>query len=190
MDGLGAVTGTGRAWGAIPAQSTPHSPFDPALVTAVAVAVAVVAVAGSLGGRRLLTRRQLLVGGGTAYAGTILCLWAGVRAVFWRFAFDPVGDAHTVVPVLVLFGAVIASQFVVSTRLFVSHRAWTPLVWLFGVTWGLVEFVLLVGGESGGIFTLLVWVVALLPVCLGVLAVTAGGELLLRRAGLPGRLGS
>jgi hypothetical protein len=171
---------------AVPTQTTPHGPFDPALMTAVAVAVAVASVGVSVGGRRFSTRRRLLVGGGAAYATTVLCLWAGVRLVFWRFAFDPVGDAPVVVPVLV----VIAGQFVLSTYLFVTHGTWTSLVWLFGVTWALIEFVLMVGGESGGLFALLVWTVALLPACLGVLIVTTGGELLLRRADLSNPLGS
>lgn len=111
----------------------------------------------------------------------MLGLWAGVRLVFWRFAFDPVGDAPAVVPVLVVFAVVIAGQFVFPVYLLVSHETWTPLIWLFGVTWAFGEFVPLVGGESGGLFALLVWVVGLLPPCLGVLVVTTGGELLLRR---------
>jgi hypothetical protein len=184
VDDYGVVTGTDQVVVAVPVQSTPHSPFDPTLMTAVAVAVAAAAVGLSVGGRRVSTRRRLLVGGGAAYGTTVLCLWAGVRLVFWRFAFDPVGDAPVVVPVLTVFGVVIAGQFVLSTYLFVAHGTWTPLVWLFGVTWALVEFVLMVGGESGGLFALLVWTVALLPACLGVLVVTTGGELLLRRADL------
>jgi hypothetical protein len=120
----------------------------------------------------------------------MLSLWAGVRLVFWRFAFDPVGDAPLVGPILVGFAIVIAGQFVLPVYLLVSYGTWTPLVWLFGVTWALGEFVLLVGGESGGLFALLVWVVGLLPPCLGVLVVTAGGELLLRRFDLSNPLRS
>ena len=162
-------------------QLTPRHAFDPTLTTGVAVVVALGAVALAVVGRRFSTRRQLLVGGGAAYATTMLGLWAGVRLVFWRFAFDPVGDAPAVVPVLVVFAIVIAGQFVLPVYLLVKHKMWTPLIWLFGVTWALGEFVLLVGGESGGLFALLVWVVGLLPPCLGVLVVTTGGELLLRR---------
>jgi hypothetical protein len=58
--------------------------------------------------------------------------------------------------VLVGFAIVIAGQFVLPVDLLVSHETWTPLVWLFGVTWALGEFVLLMGGESGGLFALLV----------------------------------
>ena len=170
------------AWnGSVLGQLTPRHAFDPTLTTGVAVVVAVGAVALAVVGRRFSTRRQLLVGGGATYATTMLGLWAGVRLVFWRFAFDPVGDAPAVVPVLVVFAIVIAGQFVLPVYLLVNHKMWTPLIWLFGVTWALGEFVLLVGGESGGLFALLVWVVGLLPPCLGVLVVTTGGELLLRR---------
>jgi len=170
------------AWnGSVLGQLTPRHAFDPTLTTGAAVMVAVGAVALAVVGRRFSTRRQLLVGGGATYATTMLGLWAGVRLVFWRFVFDPVGDAPAVVPVLVVFAIVIAGQFMLPVYLLVSHETWTPLVWLFGVTWALGEFVLLVGGESGGLFALLVWVVGLLPPCLGVLVVTTGGELLLRR---------
>jgi hypothetical protein len=124
-----------------------------------------------------------------AYATTMLGLWVIVRLVFWRFAFDPVGDAPVVAPVLLGFAIVIAGQFVLPVYLFVSHNMWTSLVWLFGVTWAFGEFVLLVGGESGGLFALLVWVVGLLPPCLGVLVVTTGGEFLLRRVDLSKPLG-
>ena len=179
------------AWnGSVLGQLTPRHAFDPTLTTGVAVVVAVGAVALAVVGRRFSTRRQLLVGSGAAYATTMLGLWAGVRLVFWRFAFDPVGDAPVVAPVLVGFAIVIAGQFVLPVYLFVSHETWTPLVWLFGVTWALGEFVLLVGGESGGLFALLVWVVGLLPPCLGVLVVTTGGELLLRRFDLSNPLRS
>jgi hypothetical protein len=179
------------AWtGWVLGQLTPRHAFDPTLTTVVAVVVAVGAVVVPVVGRRFQTRRQLLAGGGVAYATTMLGLWAGVRLVFWRFAFDPVGDAPFVAPVLVGFGIVIAGQFAVPVYLFVSHKTWTPLVWLFGVTWALGEFVLLVGGESGGLFALLVWVVGLLPPCLGVLVVTTGGELLLRRFDLSNPLRS
>jgi hypothetical protein len=176
--------------GSVLAQLTPRHAFDPTLTTVVAVVVAVEAVVLMLVGRRFSTRRQLLVGGGTAYATTMLGLWAGVRLVFWRFTFDPVRDAPVVAPVLVGVAVVIAGQFVLPVYLFVSHKTWTPLVWLFGVTWALGEFVLLVGGESGGLFALLVWVVGLLPPCLGVLVVTTGGELLLRRVDLSNPFGS
>lgn len=170
------------AWiGSVPGQTTPHHAFDPALTTVVAVVVAVAAVGLALVGRRSSTRRQLLVGGGAAYAATMLGLWAGVRVAFWRFAFDPVTDAPVVAPVLIGIGVVIAGQFVLPVYLFVSQETWTPLVWLLGVTWGLGEFVLLVGGESGGVFALLVWIFGLLPPCLGLLVVTTGGELFLRR---------
>lgn len=175
--------------GSVVGQSAPHHAFDPTLTTVVALGAAVAAVAVLLVGRRGSTTR-LFVGGGAAYAVTMLGLWAGVRLVFWRFAFDPVGDAPVVVPVLLAIGAVIAGQFVVPAYLVVRYSAWTPLVWLFGVTWGLGEFVLLVGGESGGVFALLVWVVGLLPPCLGVLIAATGGELLLRRADLSNPLGS
>jgi hypothetical protein len=167
--------------GAVPGQLTPHHAFDPTLTTVVAVVIAVGAVALAVVGKRFSTRRQLLLGGGVAYAAAMLGLWAVVRLVFWRFTFDPVTDAPVVVPVLVVFATVIASQFVLPVDLVVSHGTWTPLVWLFGVTWALGEFVLLIGGESGGLFALLVWAIGLLPPCLGVLAVTTGGELLLRR---------
>ncbi|MBS3761086.1 MAG: hypothetical protein KGY43_06435 [Halodesulfurarchaeum sp.] len=170
--------------GSVLGQLTPRHAFDPTLTTVVAVVVAVGAVALAVAGRRFSTRRQLLVGGGATYATTMLGLWAGARLVFWRFAFDPVGDAAVVAPVLVGFAIVIAGQFVLPVYLLVSHGTWTSLVWLFGVTWALGEFVLLVGGESGGLFALLVWVVGLLPPCLGVLVVTTGGELLLRRLDL------
>ena len=179
------------AWnGSVLGQLTPRHAFDPTLTTGVAVVVAVGAVVLAVVGRRFSTRRQLLVGGGATYATTMLGLWAGVRLVFWRFAFDPVGDAPAVIPVLVMFAIVIAGQFVLPVYLLVSHETWTPLIWLFGVTWALSEFVLLVGGESGGLFALLVWVVGLLPACLGVLVVTTGGELLLRRFDLSNPLGS
>jgi hypothetical protein len=169
------------AWnGSVLGQLTPRHAFDPTLTTGIAVVVAVGAVALAVVGRRFSTRRQLLFGGGATYATTMLGLWAGVRLVFWRFAFDPVGDAPAVVPVLVVFAIVIAGQFVLPVYLLVNHKTWTPLIWLFGVTWALGEFVLLVGGESGGLFALLVWVVGLLPPCLGVLVVATGGELLLR----------
>lgn len=170
--------------GLVLGQLTPHHAFDPTVTTVVAVVVAVGAVTLPVVGRRFLTRRQLLAVGGAAYATTMLGLWAGVRLVFWRFAFDPVEDALIVAPVLVGFAIVIAGQFVVSVYLFVSYKTWMSLVWLFGVTWALGEFVLLVGGESGGLFALLVWVVGLLPMCLGGLVVMTGGELLLRRASL------
>jgi hypothetical protein len=176
--------------GSVLGQLTPRHAFDPTLTTVVAVVVAIGAVVLPVVGRRFSTRRQLLVGGGAAYATTMLGLWAGVRLVFWRFAFDPVGDAPVVAPVLVGFAVVIAGQFVLPVYLFVRHKTWTPLVWLFGVTWALGEFILLVGGESGGLFALLVWVVGLLPPCLGVLVVTTGGELLLRRVDLSNPLGS
>ncbi|WP_390209121.1 hypothetical protein [Halobellus marinus] len=179
------------AWnGSVLGQLTPRHAFDPTLTTGVAVVVAVGAVALAVVGRRFSTRRQLLVGSGATYATTMLGLWAGVRLVFWRFAFDPVGDAPLVAPVLVGFAIVIAGQFVLPVYLLVSHETWTPLVWLFGVTWVLGEFVLLVGGESGGLFALLVWVVGLLPPCLGVLVVATGGELLLRRFDLSNPLRS
>jgi hypothetical protein len=57
-----------------------------------------------------------------------------VRLVSWRFAFDPVGDAPAVVPVLVVFAVVIAVQFMLPVYLLVSHETGTPLIWLFGVT--------------------------------------------------------
>lgn len=176
--------------GSILGQLTPHHALDPTLTTVIGVVVAAGAVVLTVVGRRFATRRQLLVGGGTAYATTILGLWAGVRLVFWRFAFDPVRDAPVVAPVLVGFAVVIAGQFVLPAYLLVNHKTWTPLVWLFGVTWALGEFVLLVGGESGGLFALLVWTVGLLPPCLGVLVVTTGGELLLRRVDLSKPFGS
>jgi hypothetical protein len=176
--------------GAVLGQLTPRHAFDPTLTTVVAVVIAVVAVALVVVGRRFSTNRQLLIGGGATYATTMLGLWAGVRLVFWRFAFDPVADAPAVVPVLVVFAIVIAGQFVLPAYLLVSHETWTPLIWLFGVTWALGEFVLLVGGESGGLFALLVWVVGLLPPCLGVLVVATGGELLLRRFDLSNPLRS
>jgi hypothetical protein len=137
------------AWnGSVLGHLTPHHAFDPTLTTGVAVVVALGGVALAVVGRRFSTRRQLFVGGGATYATTMLGLWAGVRLVFWRFAFDPVGDAPVVVPVLVGFAIVIAGQFVLPVYLLVSHEVWTPLIWLFGVTWALGEFVLLVGGES------------------------------------------
>ncbi len=176
--------------GPVVGQLTPRHAFDPTLTTVVAVTTAVGAVVLSVVGRRFLTRRQLLVWGGAAYATTMLGLWAVVRLLFWRFTFDPVGDAPLVAPVLAGFGTVIAGQFVLPTYLFGSHEVWTPLVWLFGVTWALGEFVLLVGGESGGLFALLVWIVGLLPACLGVLVLVAGGELLLRRVDLSNPLRS
>jgi hypothetical protein len=79
---------------------------------------------------------------------------------------------------------------VLPVYLLLNHKTWTSLVWLFGVTWALGEFVLLVGGESGGLFALLVWVVGLLPPCLGVLVVVTGGELFLRRFDLSNPLRS
>jgi hypothetical protein len=176
--------------GSIVGQLTPRHAFDPMLTTVVAVMTAVGTVVVSVIGWRFVTRRQLLVGGGATYAIVMLGLWAGVRLLFWRFAFDPVGDAPIVAPVLIGFALVIAGQFVLPVYLLITHEMWTPLVWLFGVTWAFGEFILLVGGESGGLFTLLVWVVGLLPLCLGVLAVTTGGELLLRRVDLSNLLGS
>jgi len=176
--------------GSVIGQLTPRHALDPTLTTVVAVVAAIGAVGLPVVGRRLSTRRPLLAGGGAVYATAMLGLWAGVRLVFWRFAFDPVGDAPVVVPVLVGFAIVIAGQFVLPVYLLVSHETWTPLVWLFGVTWALGEFVLLVGGESGGLFALFVWVVGLLPPCLGVLVVTTGGELLLRRFDLSNPLRS
>ena len=179
------------AWsGFVPGQLTPHQAFDPTLTTVVAVTVSVGAVVSPIVGRQFLARRQLLVGGGAAYTTTMLGLWAGVRLVFWRFTFDPVGDAPVVVPVLVGFAIVIAGQFMLPVYLFDSHETWAPLVWLFGVTWAFAEFVLLIGGESGGLFALLVWVVGLLPPCLSVLVVATGGELLLRRFDLSNLLTS
>ncbi|MFC7078242.1 hypothetical protein [Haloarcula halophila] len=176
--------------GSIVGQTTPRHAFDPTLTTVVAVIAAVGAVILSVTGRRFVTKRQLLVGGGATYATVMLGLWAGVRLIFWRFAFDPVGDALIVAPVLVGFALVIAGQFVVPVYLLVTHDIWTSLVWLFGVTWAFGEFVLLVGGESGGLFTLLVWVAGLLPLCLGVLVVTTGSELLFRRLNLSNLRGS
>jgi hypothetical protein len=176
--------------GSIVGQLTPRHAFDPMLTTVVAVMTAVGTVVVSVIGWRFVTRRQLLVGGGATYAIVMLGLWAGVRLLFWRFAFDPVGDAPIVAPVLIGFALVIAGQFILPVYLLITHEMWTPLVWLFGVTWAFGEFILLVGGESGGLFTLLVWVVGLLPLCLGVLAVTTGGELLLRRVDLSNLLGS
>ena len=170
--------------GSIIGQLTPRHAFDPTLTTVVAVVAGLSAVVLAVVCRRLFTKRQLLASGGAAYATTMLGLWAGVRLVFWRFAFDPVGDAPLVAPVLVGFATVLAGQFVLPAYLFGSHETWTPLVWLFGVTWAFGEFVLLVGGESGGLFALLVWVTGLLPLCLGVLVVVTGGELLLRRVDL------
>jgi hypothetical protein len=175
---------------AVLGQLTPHHAFDPTLTTVVAVAVAAGAVVVSVVGRRFSTDVGLFVGGGAVYGTTMLGLWAGVRAVFWRFSFDPIADAPVILPVLAGFGVVIASQFVLPVYLVVSRETWTPLLWLFGVTWAYGEFVLLVGGESGGLFALLVWVVGLLPPCLGVLVVTAGGELLLRRLDLSNPFGS
>ena len=52
------------------------------------------------------------------------------------------------------------------------------------------EYVLLMGSKSGGVFTLLEWVIGLLPPCLGILVVTTGGELLLRRFDLSNPLQS
>ncbi|WP_324760936.1 hypothetical protein [Haloarcula montana] len=176
--------------GSIVGQLTPRHAFDPTLTTVVAVMAAVGTVILSVIGRRFVTRRQLLVGGGATYATVMLSLWAGVRLIFWRFAFDPVGDALIVAPVLVGFALVIAGQFVLPVYLLVTHETWTPLVWLFGVTWAFGEFILLVGGESGGLFTLLVWVVGLLPLCFGVLVVTTGGELFFRRVNLSDIRGS
>jgi hypothetical protein len=73
-----------------------------------------------------------------------------------------VGDAPVVAPVLVGLAIVIAGQLVLPVYLLISHETRTPLVWLFGVTWAPGEFVLLMDGESGGLFALLVWVVGLL----------------------------
>lgn len=111
------------AWnGSVLGQLTPRHAFDPTLTTGVAVVVPVGAVALAVVGRRFSTRCRLLVGGGATYATTMLSLWAGVRLVFWRFAFDPVRDAPAVVPVLVVFAIVIAGQFVLPVYLLVNHK--------------------------------------------------------------------
>lgn len=165
-------------------QLTPRHAFNPTLTTLLAVLVSLATAALVVIGRQFLTRRQLLVSGGAAYALTMLGLWAGVRLVFWKFAFNPIKDASVVVPMLVGIAIIIAGQFVVPAYLFVSKKIWMPLAWLFIVTWALGEYILLVGGESGGLFALLVWVIGLLPPCLGVLLVVTGGELFFRRADL------
>jgi len=165
-------------------QLTPRHAFSPTLTTLLAVLVSLVTVTLVIIGRQFLTRHRLLVSGGAAYVLTMLGLWAGVRLVFWKFAFNWIEDASVVVPMLVGIVIIIAGQFVVPAYLFVNHKIWMPLGWLFIVTWALGESVLLVGGESGGLFTLLVWVIGLLPPCLCVLLVVTGGELFFRRTDL------
>lgn len=164
---------------------TPHHALGGPLPTiAVATSIAVLCTTVLLAGRRAETGyKTLAVGGGVGYAAVLLLCWTLVRLLFWRFT----GEVSTLRSAVVLAGilaaivAVLTVQWAAATVSFVRYGIRVTVGWLFVTAWVTTYAYLLVGGESGGVFLLLVWALTIGPGLLCVLGVLAGSELLLRR---------
>jgi|APHM01.1.fsa_nt_gi hypothetical protein len=164
---------------------TPHHGLGgPGPTIAVATVVAGVCVVGLvLGLRSGLARRRLILGGGAGYAVVLLALWAVVRLLFYRFAsdFSDPGSALGVGVVVTAVAVVLGLQWTAATVLFDTYQIRAAVAWLFLTAWVTAFAYLQVGGESGGVFLLLIWALAIGPVLLSSLAVFVAGELVARQ---------
>lgn len=165
--------------------STPHHALGgPLPTTTVATVVAVLCVIVLLVGRQTrVGHKRLAVGGGFGYAAVLLACWALVRLFFWRFT-SGISDPSAAPALAIVFAAIVAvlvAQWVGTTVLFLIYRIRVAVGWLFVTAWITTYVYLQVGGESGGLFLLLIWALAVGPALLCALGVLAGTELLLRR---------
>jgi hypothetical protein len=164
---------------------TPHHALGGPVPTAVVATVAASAcVAGLFAGLRAgVDRRRLAVGGGVGYAAALLAAWAAVRLLFWRFAGD-FSDPGAALSLAVLVGTVVVvlgAQWAAAAVLFATYRTRTAVVWLFAATWVTTYAYLQVGGESGGVFLLLIWALGVGPGLLCTLVALVGGEVVVER---------
>lgn len=164
---------------------TPHHALGGPLPTAVvATGVASLCAAVLVFGRRAgVGYRTLAVGGGFGYVTVLLTCWALVRLLLWRFTSgmsDP-DSAPALAALFTAIVAVLAAQWAIATVLFVVYRVQIAVGWLFLVAWVTTYSYLQVGGESGGLFLLLIWALGIGPALLCALGVLAGSEVLLRR---------
>lgn len=164
---------------------TPHHALGGPLETAVVATVTAGACTAGLiaGARAGVSRRRLGAAGGLGYAAVLLTLWATVRLLFWRFPGVPAGIEGTrlFVAVVGAVTVVLLAQWAAVTVLFVSYRLWTAVVWLFATGWVTAYTYLQVGGESGGVFLLLLWALSIGPGLLVGLGLLAAGEAAVRR---------
>jgi hypothetical protein len=164
---------------------TPHHALGgPGPTIAVATVTASVCVVGLLVGLRSgLDRRRLAAGGGVGYAAVLLALWAVVRVLFWRFAgvFSNPSTLIGVGLVVAIVAVVLGIQWAAATVLFDTYQIWTAVAWLFATAWVTTYAHLQVGGESGGVFLLLIWATGIRPALLCSIGILAGSEVLTRR---------
>ena len=143
---------------------TPHHALgSPWLTGAVATLLAAAATAAPIALRSRSELRPFVVGGALAYATVFVSLWALVPAVFWRFATDPTEWGPFAVGVIAAGFVVFALQAAVAVYLYVGWRLKLPLGCLFVVSWIAAALFFRVGGESGPLFSLLLWTVTLGP---------------------------
>lgn len=164
-------------------QLTAHNALrSPVGSSLLALAIAFVSAAGVVVLRcRDADGRAALLIGGTAHAVVLLVVWAGVRVRFWHHPVPVPESIPVAVPVVGAAFVLFCTQWIAAAVLSLSYRLRSPVVWLVGVTWYTAYAHTFVGNEGGALFALFSWVLVIGPATLGVLAVLAGSEYVVRR---------